>query len=154
MVSRQPSRSQRRAHSIIMIPIFFGVQLPDSNCIADIIDATFAPQSTPEGYTAYIGAELTLRVESMRANIRQVNTLRPEVVKLTDQYPALTLPIEIVHGEADTTVPISVHADEIEKIVPQVNVVRLPGVGHMPHHAAPEVTVAAIDRAARRAGLR
>jgi len=137
---------------VVTIPLISAFA-PQST-IADIIDATFAPQSTPEGYTAYIGAELTLRVESMRANIRQVNTLRPEVVKLTDQYPALTLPIEIVHGEADTTVPIFVHADEIEKIVPQVNVVRLPGVGHMPHHAAPEVTVAAIDRAARRAGLR
>jgi pimeloyl-ACP methyl ester carboxylesterase len=30
----------------------------------------------------------------------------------------------------------------------------LPGVGHMPHHADPEAVVAAIDRAAARAGLR
>ena len=50
--------------------------------------------------------------------------------------------------------PIHVHAEEVAKIVPQVNTVRLPGVGHMPHHAEPEVTVAAIDRAAERAGLR
>lgn len=124
------------------------------SAIAQSIAATFAPQSPPKDYVNYIGSDLTLRVETMRANIRQVNTLRPDMVDLSKRYPELTLPIEIVHGEADTTVPISVHAEEIERILPQVNLLRLPGVGHMPHHAAPQITVDAIDRAAERAGLR
>ena len=76
------------------------------------------------------------------------------MVDLSKRYPELTLPIEIVHGEEDTTVPIHVHAEEVAKIVPQVNTVRLAGVGHMPHHAAPQVVIDAIDRAAERAGLR
>ena len=115
------------------------------------IDSTFAPQTAPENYGDYIGAGLTLRPKSMRANIRQVNTLRPHVVEMAKRYPELTLPIEIVHGLEDTTVPINVHAEEIAKIVPTVSVVRLPGVGHMPHHAAPDETVAAIDRTVSRA---
>ena len=118
------------------------------------IEATFAPQAAPEGYADYIGAGLTLRPSSMRANTRQVNTSRPHVVELSKRYPELTLPIELVHGEEDTTVPIHIHAEEIAKIVAQVNTTRLPGVGHMPHHAAPETVVAAIDRAAARAGVR
>ncbi|MEL7181548.1 MAG: alpha/beta hydrolase [Pseudomonadota bacterium] len=125
-----------------------------SSAINNSLQGTFAPQSPPDGYAEYIGVDLTLRVESMRANIRQVNTLRPHVVELSQRYPELTLPIEIVHGEADKTVPIDVHAEGVEKIVPQVNTTRLPGVGHMPHHAEPELVVAAIDRAAARAGLR
>lgn len=118
------------------------------------IEATFAPQSAPAGYADYIGAGLTLRPSSMRANTRQVNTSRPHVVQLSQRYPELTLPIEILHGEDDKTVPIHIHAEEIEKIVPQVNTTRLPGVGHMPHHANPQAAIAAIDRAALRAGLR
>jgi pimeloyl-ACP methyl ester carboxylesterase len=117
------------------------------------IDATFAPQSAPSGYADYIGAGLTLRPSSMRANTRQVNTSRPHVVTLSARYPELTLPIEIVHGEADATVPIQIHAEEIEKIVPEVALTRLPGVGHMPHHAEPKVVIAAIERAALRAGI-
>lgn len=117
------------------------------------IEATFAPQTAPDGYGDYIGAGLTLRPSSMRANIRQVNTSRPQVVELSKRYPELTLPIEIVHGEDDLTVPIHIHAEEVAKIVPQVNTTRLPGVGHMPHHADPAATIAAIDRAAERAGL-
>jgi pimeloyl-ACP methyl ester carboxylesterase len=74
-------------------------------------------------------------------------------VTLSARYPELTLPIESVHGEDDTVVPISIHAEEIEKIVPQVNTTRLAGVGHMPQQTHPEDTVAAIDRAAARAGL-
>ncbi len=128
--------------------------LVPNSVVESRIKETFAPQSAPEGYTDYIGAGLTLRPDSFRANIRQVNMSRPQVVELSKRYPELTLPIEIVHGEADVTVPIHIHAEEVAKIVPQVNTVRLEGVGHMPHHAAPDIVVAAIDRAAARAGLR
>ncbi|MGJ8622466.1 MAG: alpha/beta fold hydrolase [Yoonia sp.] len=134
--------------TIPMISAFAPQSVVDSS-----IAGTFAPQDPPEGYADYIGADLTLRPTSMRANTRQVNTSRPHVVTLSARYPELTLPIEIVHGEEDTTVPIQIHAEEIEKIVPQVNTVRLPGVGHMPHHADPQAAVSAINRAARRAGI-
>ncbi len=128
--------------------------LVPQSVVSSSIEATFAPQSAPEGYGDYIGAGLTLRPNSMRANIRQVNTSRPQVVELAKRYPELSLPIEIVHGEEDKTVPIHVHAEEVAKIIPQVNTTRLPGVGHMPHHAEPDVVVDAIDRAAADAGLR
>ncbi len=118
------------------------------------IEETFAPQNAPEGYAAHIGADLTLRPDTFRANIRQVNTLRPHVVDLSARYDELELPIEIVHGTADTTVPINIHAEEVIKIVPSVNLVRLDGIGHMPHHTNPDETIAAIDRAAERASLR
>ncbi len=136
---------------LLTIPVI-SAMVP-SSVIDSSIAGTFAPQSAPDGYGDYIGAGLTLRPDSMRANIRQVNTSRPQVVALSQRYPELRLPIEIVHGEEDRTVPIHVHAEEIEKIVPQVNTVRLPGVGHMPHHAAPQVVIDAIDRAAMRAGF-
>ena len=114
------------------------------------VDAIFAPQPTPEGYTDYIGAPLTTRVQSMRANIRQVNSLRPKVVTMSQRYPELTLPIEILHGTEDKTVPIHVHAEEVIKVAPTARLTRLDGVGHMPHHADPDATIAAINRAARR----
>ena len=137
---------------LVTIPAITAFATPGA--IETSIESTFAPQSVPDGYADYIGAGLTLRPSSMRANTRQVNTSRPHVVDLSQRYPELTLPIEIVHGEADQTVPIHIHAEEVAKIVPQVNTVRLPGVGHMPHHAEPQVVVDAIDRAAERAGMR
>lgn len=125
--------------------------VPDTR-VRNGIEAIFAPQPLPEGYVDHIAAPLTLRLDSFRANIRQVNTLRPKVVALSARYPELTLPIEIVHGTEDKTVPIHVHAEEVIKVAPTARLTPLQGVGHMPHHAAPDETIAAIDRAAERAG--
>lgn len=136
---------------IVTIPMISA--LAPGSMVSARIEGTFAPQAAPDGYDNYIGAGLTLRPDSMRANIRQVNTLRPHVVEMSKRYPELKLPIEIVHGEADQTVPIHIHAEAIARIVPQVHTTRLAGVGHMPHHARPDEVVAAIDRAAARASL-
>ena len=122
--------------------------------LREAVRATFAPQPMPEGYADHIGTYMPVRLPAFRANARQVNTLRPHVVEMEKRYPALRLPIEIVHGEADTTVPIAVHSGPLSRMVPSANLTVLSGIGHMPHHADPEATVAAIDRAARRAGLR
>ncbi len=114
----------------------------------------FAPDSVPEGYSDYFGVPLSLRRETLRANTRQVNSLRPHVVRMAERYPGLDLPIEIVHGTADTIVPLDVHAVPLSQRVATANLVRLADVGHMPHHAAPNEVASAIDRAATRAGLR
>lgn len=135
----------------VVIPLISSL-VPTGKINESIAD-TFAPQSPPEGYSEYIGAGLSIRPESMRANVRQVNTLRPYVVEMSARYPELTLPIEIVHGTADLTVPIHVHAEEIIKIVPSATLTRLEGVGHMPQHADPDAVIAAIDRAAQRGGV-
>ena len=122
--------------------------------VDNVVDATFEPQDPPPGYIAHLGAELALRERTFRANARQVNGLRPFVVEMTELYPRLTIPIEVIHGTADNTVPIHVHAEELIKIAPTVNLTRLEGVGHQPHHSNEPEAIAAIDRAARRAGLR
>jgi pimeloyl-ACP methyl ester carboxylesterase len=82
-----------------------------------------------------------------------VNALRAEVVEMSRLYGTLTMPIEIVHGDADTIVPAAVHSIPLSALAPGANLTLLPGVGHMPHHAAPEAVLAAIDRARVRARL-
>lgn len=127
---------------------------PDSR-IDDVLGSIFAPQSAPEGYSDRVGVGLSLRRTSLRSNAQQVNTLRPHIVEMRAQYTdTLNMPIELVHGAADTTVPPQIHAQEFIKLVSQANLTMLPGVGHMPHHADPQATVAAIDRAAGAATLR
>jgi pimeloyl-ACP methyl ester carboxylesterase len=118
------------------------------------VESIFAPQPAPEGYAAHVGAGLVLRPESLRANAQQVNSLRPHVVKMSKRYESLPMPFEIVHGDADTIVPLSVHSEPLSRQVPGAALTVLPGIGHMPQHVAPDAVVDAIDRAAVRAGLR
>ncbi|MFC6586295.1 alpha/beta fold hydrolase [Sulfitobacter pacificus] len=122
--------------------------------VSDSISAIFAPQSAPEGYAEHISTGLTLRRESTRANAQQVNALRPHVVEMQKNYGALHMPVEAVHGDADTIVPLKVHAEVLMGDIPNGKLTVLTGQGHMPQHTAPEAVEAAIDRAATRAGLR
>jgi pimeloyl-ACP methyl ester carboxylesterase len=137
---------------VVTVPILSAI-VPNS-IVTERIIATFAPQPVAEGYIDYIGAPLTLRPDTFRANTRQVAYLLPHVQAMVPEYDRLTLPIELLHGDADTTVPLTVHAEPFAASVPTSNLVVLQGVGHMPHHADPVATGQAIDRAVARAGLR
>jgi pimeloyl-ACP methyl ester carboxylesterase len=120
----------------------------------EAIASIFAPDPVPPGYADYVGAGLTLRPGSLGTNARQVNGLRPHIVEMSQAYARLALPVEILHGTADTIVPADVHAIPLCALLPDAVLTLLPGIGHMPHHADPASTVAAIDRAAARARLR
>lgn len=123
--------------------------------IEDAIVGIFIPQSIPAGYIDHIGATLTLRPPSFRANARQVASLRPHIVAMSARYAAeLTLPLEIIHGDKDTTVPLDIHSAILAQQVPHANLTVLEGVGHMPHHADPQAVEDAIDRIAAQLGLR
>lgn len=113
----------------------------------------FAPDPVPPGYDAHIGIQLALRPDTLRANTRQVNGLKPHIRAMAARYGALTMPIEIIHGTADTIVPLAIHSRPFAALVPSAHLTELPGVGHMPHHARPTAAVDAIHRAATRAGM-
>ena len=119
------------------------------------LDATlhsiFTPDPVPQGYARHIGAGLTLRRDSFRANARQLTTLRPHIVEMSRHYARLPMPVEIVHGTADTVVPAHIHAQVLARQVPGARLTLLPGVGHMPQHACPEAVIDAIERAHTRA---
>jgi pimeloyl-ACP methyl ester carboxylesterase len=69
------------------------------------------------------------------------------------RYGEIDVPVEILHGDADDTVPLAVHSEPLSRQLPNARLTVLPGVGHMLHHADPDAVEAAIDRAATRAGL-
>lgn len=127
--------------------------VPD-HVVTDAIAEVFVPQATPEGYADYIGAGLTLRRVSLRENALQRASILPEVREMVPDYAALDLPVEILHGTADSTVGLEVHSEPLAAQVEGAHLVRMEGVGHSPHQAQPQTVVAAVQRAATRAGLR
>ncbi len=118
------------------------------------LDGIFAPNPVPPGYDAHVGAELVIRRGSLRANARQVSALKSELLTMIHRYGSLSLPVELVHGDSDTVVPLSIHSAKLVTQIPDAVLTALAGVGHMPHHSDPQAVTLAIDRAAARAGLR
>jgi pimeloyl-ACP methyl ester carboxylesterase len=113
----------------------------------------FAPQPVPQGYADRIGTGLTLRRKTLAANVAQVNGLRAGLVAMQPDYPRLTLPIEALHGLADTVVPFAIHARPFAALAPGCHLTTLPDAGHMPHHSHLAEVLVAIDRAHSRANM-
>lgn len=118
------------------------------------LDGVFEPAPVDPGYYDGAAIPLALRPDTFRANARQVKTLRPNLVEMSMRYPGMTLPVEILHGTEDETVQAEVHAEPLAASLPNANLTLLDGIGHAPHHVAPKPVIEAIDRVARRAGLR
>ncbi len=118
--------------------------------VRQAIDEVFAPNPVPPGYDDWLGTPLTLRRASLKANTIQINALRAELVTLEPRYPTLTLPVELIHGTADTIVPLHIHSEPLSQILPNVTLTVIDGAGHMPHHSHADIVIAAIDRAALR----
>ena len=95
-----------------------------------------------------------MRRASLRANSGQVSGLKPHVIAMSQGYAALQIPVELIHGDTDMIVPLDVHAARLVKVLPNAALTILQGAGHMPHHANEPAVIAAIHRAASRAGLR
>ncbi len=117
------------------------------------IDGVFRPNDPVPGYIDYIGAGIILLPEQFVANAQQRHGLIDMLPAQMALYPTVTVPVEIVHGDADTTVGLSIHSIPLSNEVQDANLTVLPGIGHMPQHVAMDEVIAAIDRAALRAGV-
>nr|WP_275116118.1 alpha/beta hydrolase [Aliiroseovarius subalbicans] len=120
--------------------------------VAREIAAVFAPQPAPDGYVEHFGPDLTLRRAALRANAMQRRGLLAQITEMSTHYGRITVPVELLHGDHDTTVPHQIHAAPLAQALDQARLTLLPGVGHMPHHTNIPDVIAAIDRAALRAG--
>ncbi len=127
--------------------------VPDETVTA-AIEGTFSPQTAPDGYEDHYGTGLVLRRFSLLENARQRTRLLPQIEAMVPRYPDISVPTEILHGDADITVPLSIHSEPLSQAISGANLVVMEGVGHMPHHADPDAVVAAIDRLNVAAGLR
>jgi pimeloyl-ACP methyl ester carboxylesterase len=106
----------------------------------------FAPQHIPQGYQNHFGVALTLRQKSMRSNGLQVSNLLPFIREQSRRYTQLTLPVEIIHGAQDTTVPAQVHAAVLARQLPQARLTIMPELGHNTQHYAQDEILAALAR--------
>jgi pimeloyl-ACP methyl ester carboxylesterase len=127
--------------------------VPD-HVVTDTIASIFEPQPTPQGYADYIGAGVTLQRRALRENALQRAGILEEITQMVPDYAGIDMPVEVLHGDADTIVWLAIHSEPLARQIDGANLVVMEGVGHSPHHAEPETVVAAIDRAAERAGLR
>lgn len=137
---------------MIVVPLAAAL-VPDSYGFR-LLPGLFAPGAVPERYGDQIGIPLVLRMASLWNNAEQVNALRAQLVRMEPAYRGLAIPTELLHGAEDRIVPLPIHSEPLAALLPNAAFTVIPDAGHMPHHTHPDLVLAAIDRAAARAGLR
>ncbi len=120
--------------------------------IPQALRTIFGPDTVPPDYRARVGAALVLRPQVFVANCRDIAEFYGHVTAMAAHYHQIDAPAEIVTGDADRVIAPAVHAYALARDIPGARLTVLSGIGHMPHWAAPEAVVAAIERAAMRAG--
>jgi pimeloyl-ACP methyl ester carboxylesterase len=144
-------RWMRRLYRPLAAPIFgqlfaHTLALPLAIAAFDAgLKGTFAPQLMPRRYRKNSALFLLLRPRAFLANARDMADLQAFLTRQAPRYRALAVPTVIVQGDSDGIVPIEKHAKAFAAAVPQAKLVVLPGIGHMPHHAATDRVVAEIE---------
>lgn len=113
--------------------------------------AVFAPQEPPPDYIDRARIPLVLRPATFTANAEDVANLHDFVSRQAGRYGAIRAPTTIVSGSADKVVWTEIHSRGLEREIDGARLVVLPGVGHMPHFAEPELVAREIEALSSRA---
>jgi pimeloyl-ACP methyl ester carboxylesterase len=143
-----PSLQNRIASNPVGGPILANLAaafVPDSLIESNVAEV-FAPQLPPENYAERINLRLTLQPAVIQANATDLVTLKSHINEMIPRYDALTMPVELLHGDADTTVGLEIHSRPLAARLPQARLEVLDGVGHMPHHVAQPAVLSALAR--------
>ena len=104
----------------------------------------FAPKPPPKDYVVATRLPLVFRPLHFRANAEDVVAAEAHVAALSPRYSTIRVPTAIVTGDRDGVVYAKIHAAGCARDIPGATLTVLPGVGHSPHHSAPDKVVAAI----------
>jgi pimeloyl-ACP methyl ester carboxylesterase len=119
--------------------------------IGPAVGTVFAPQDAPADYADRAAIALVLRPQTFLANARDVAGLHAFVTRQAPFYNRIKAPTVIITGDRDTVVSPDIHARALAAKLPNSKLVVLDGIGHMPHHVAPDRVIAAIDEVAAEA---
>lgn len=95
----------------------------------------FSPDPLPDGYIKNVGARFALRAASQVAIAFQRETLSNDLELIANKYKELTLPVLVMYGANDTTVPPAIHVTFMERELPNAQIILFDETGHMPHHS-------------------
>jgi pimeloyl-ACP methyl ester carboxylesterase len=114
--------------------------------------AVFLPQTMPPNYVRDAAISLVLRPREFLANAWDLVTLKAAIVAQAPRYAAIKVPTVVIHGDADKTVSLNIHARPFAAAVPGAKLIVPAGVGHMVQNAVPDLVVSEIEQMS--AGLR
>ena len=125
----------------LLLPLSLGM-------LQRLVTRMFRPEPPPPDYAARSRLTLGLTPPRFAASLQEYSELRDQLIALVPRYPEIKVPTLIVAGDADPVVPPKIHAEALARALPQAELMRIPGAGHLPHHAHAATIANAIERLA------
>jgi pimeloyl-ACP methyl ester carboxylesterase len=105
----------------------------------------FRPNAVPAGYGEAAATALYARPATFLANAQDLTRLKPIVAEMARDYHTIRAPLVALTGDSDRVIYTDLHTPPLVGKVPGARLEVLNGVGHMPHHVAPDTVLAAIN---------
>ncbi len=106
--------------------------------MASAVASVFAPNPAPADFIKATGLRLVLRPCHFGANCEDVACAEAAVAVLSPRYGQIRAPTEVITGDSDGVVYAHIHSNGLARDIPGARLTTLAGVGHSPHHAAPD----------------
>lgn len=113
------------------------------------VAGNFAPNFPPPDYARRIGLPLLFRPRNFRANSADSAGLRSWLVTQSKRYHEIRVPTIIITGNRDKTVWAKLHSYALHEQIAGSELIKLVGIGHMPHYIRPDLVIDALSRLAR-----
>ena len=130
----------------LLIGFYFDYLQSSRGGVPAFVRRIFRPQTPPAGYVDYIGGQLAMRPETIKANMEDIAALNRALRRMAPDYPSLDIPVEIISGTEDFLIRPKSQPIPLAAALRRPQLTLLDGVGHMAHHAAPAELLGAIDR--------
>ncbi len=114
------------------------------------LEEAFAPDIAPKPYIKKFLSSL-FRLSQLRAAVRDEITLNPALRRMSSQYSNIHVPVVIVTGDCDKTVPPQNHSYPLHSTIPQSRLIIVKDAGHELQFTRSQEVIAAIDLAVQAA---
>ncbi|WP_439493723.1 alpha/beta fold hydrolase [Bosea sp. (in: a-proteobacteria)] len=108
------------------------------------IELAFSPQPITTNYVDLSGLRLLFREVAFRSNVQDILAADVFLKDQAARYHELSIPAIAITGDQDALVSPTRNAVRFSREARRATLSVLPGVGHMPHHAAPSLIAKAV----------
>jgi len=112
--------------------------------VSDAVRRVFAPCVVPESFKKAYSIPHALRPSQIKAVAEEAAMLLEAAKTFSELYKELSVPVRLIAGSDDRIVDTDKHSARLHQELGKSTFRKVPGSGHMVHHAAPEEVIAAI----------
>jgi pimeloyl-ACP methyl ester carboxylesterase len=108
----------------------------------------FRPLPVPQRYVDEYSVGMATRPSQLKSTAEDTVSMPGAARALSAHYGEINVPVRLIAGADDAIVSTAEQSERLNEALPSSSLQILEGVGHMTHHARPDLVLLAVDRLA------